>query len=202
MQMKQKKLEIFLQKTPEFEKPKPELEQYLTPATIAADILFLAYQQGDIKDKTILDLGCGTGIFSIGACLLGAKKVIGTDIDKNTIEIAKKFAKQNNLQIEYITKDVIKIKKIVDTVIMNPPFGAQKSNINADRKFLEKAFEQSKIIYSLHLSKTIPFIEKMIHSLKGEITLSKEYIFPIKSTQRFHKKKIENFNVKLIRIKT
>ena len=54
--MKKKELEIFLQKIPDFEKPKPTLEQYITPAEIAADIIFTAAQLGDIENKIILDI--------------------------------------------------------------------------------------------------------------------------------------------------
>ena len=61
--MKKKELEILLQGVPSFDKPIPHLEQYLTSASIAADIIFTAHQFGDIKDKTVLDLGCGTSIF-------------------------------------------------------------------------------------------------------------------------------------------
>ena len=48
----------------------------MTPAPIAADIIFTAYQWGDIENKTVVDLGCGTGIFSVGAVSMGAKKVL------------------------------------------------------------------------------------------------------------------------------
>ncbi len=85
---------------------------------------------------------------------------------------------------------------------MNPPFGAQKSNRWADRRFIEKGFEISKVIYSLHLSKTIPFIEKLILSLNGEIKYKKNYVFPIKHTHVFHEKKIVNFDVTMLRIIT
>jgi len=200
--MKQKELEIILQKVPEFEKPSSKLEQYLTPAGTAANIIFTAYQFGDIKDKVVFDLGCGTGIFAIGAILTGAKRVIGFDIDKIIIEKAKKYAENNKLNVEFIVKDVLDIKEKCDTIIMNPPFGAQKSNLKADRKFIEKGFNISSVIYSIHLKKTIPFIEKMILSLKGEITFYKNYIFPLKHTYNFHEKRAVDYEVSLLRILT
>lgn len=47
----------------------------------------------DVKDKTILDMGCGTGVLGIFASMQGAKEVVGIDNDKwayeNTIENAK-----------------------------------------------------------------------------------------------------------------
>ena len=65
----------------------------MTPAPIAADILFTAYHWGDIEGKTVVDLGCGTGIFSVGAVYMGAKKVIGFDVDKNIISASKRVRK-------------------------------------------------------------------------------------------------------------
>ena len=85
---------------------------------------------------------------------------------------------------------------------MNPPFGAQKSNINADRKFIEKAFKIASTIYSIHLTKTTPFLEKMISSLKGDINFSKNYVFPIKQSFDFHEKKNLNYDITLLRILT
>ena len=200
--MKKKELEIILQKVPVYDYPNPYIEQYMTPADIAADIIFNAYSLGDIKDKIVFDLGCGTGIFAYGSKIAEAKEAIGIDIDEKVIDIAKNFAKSENLDITYLTKNVKDVENKCDTVIMNPPFGAQKSNRWADRSFIEKAFEISKVIYSLHLTKTIEFIEKMIASLDGEITHKKNYIFPIKHSQFFHKKKSVNCDVSLIRIQT
>ena len=200
--MKKRELEILLQKVPLPNKPIPKLEQYMTPASIVADIIFTAHQFGDIENKTVIDLGCGTGIFSVGAMLAGAKKVTGIDADKDVITIAKEYAKKNNLDIEFKVDDVKNVQTKCNTTIMNPPFGAQKSNKKADRKFIEKGFEISKILYSIHLKKTTPFLEKMISSLGGSITYRKDYVFPIKWTFNFHDKKIVYYDVTLLRIET
>ena len=200
--MKKKELEILLQKVPLPNKPIPNLEQYMTPASIVADIIFTAHQFGDIENKIIIDLGCGTGIFSVGAVLAGAKKVTGIDVDKDVIIIAKEYAKKNNLEIEFKVDDVKNVQTKCNTIIMNPPFGAQKSNQKADRKFIEKGFEISKILYSIHLKKTIPFLEKMISSLGGSITYRKDYVFPIRWTFEFHDKEVVYYDVTLLRIET
>ncbi len=198
--MKKKELEILLQRVPSFDKPSPALEQYLTPANIAADIVFIAHQFGDVENKTVLDLGCGTGIFSVGAALTGAEKVVGIDVDKSCIEIARNYAKKNNLEITFLIQDVKDVKIKCDTVIMNPPFGAQKSNKKADRKFIEKGFKVASVLYSIHLAKTVPFIEKMVSSMGGKIDYSKDYVFPIKWTYEFHEKKVMNYDVTMLRI--
>ncbi|RLF28576.1 MAG: RNA methyltransferase [Thermoplasmata archaeon] len=202
MVMKKKELEILLQKVPSPDSPVPHLEQYMTPADIAADIIFTAHQFGDIQNKTVVDLGCGTGIFSIGAKLTGAKKVIGIDIDKNSIKTAREFAEKNSLDIEFITQDIKNIMIRCDTAIMNPPFGAQKSNRKADSTFIEKGLEIAHVVYSLHLKKTISFIKKLVSSMEGDITYYKDYKFPIRWMFDFHRKKIAKYEVQLLRIKT
>jgi SAM-dependent methyltransferase len=47
-----------------------------------------------LKDKVVLDVGCGTGILSMFAAQAGAKKVIGVD-SSNIIESAKRIVRDN-----------------------------------------------------------------------------------------------------------
>lgn len=49
---------------------------------------------------TVLDLGCGSGILSITACLLGAKEACAVDIDKNAVDIAIRNAELNGVTSE------------------------------------------------------------------------------------------------------
>jgi len=79
--MKRNELERLLQKVPPHSRPKAALEQYSTPASVAADLLWTAYANGDVAGRSVLDLGCGSGILSIGAWALGASDVTGVDID-------------------------------------------------------------------------------------------------------------------------
>lgn len=200
--MKQKQLEIILQQIPKTDKPNPALEQYMTPATIAADVIFTAYSWGDIQDKIVVDLGCGTGIFAIGAHLMGAQKAIGYDIDPYIISIAKEYSTKHHYPVEFHTQEITSIQTSCDTILMNPPFGAQKANLKADRKFIEKGFETASVLYSFHLKKTVPFLEKMVTALQGEITLQKDYEFPIKWLFDFHYKQVVSYKVVLLRILT
>ena len=200
--MKQRALEIMLQDIPAPTQPDPAREQYLTPAPIAADLLYTALRYGDIADRTVLDLGCGTGIFAVGAALLGARHVTGIDSDPRLIDLAKAYADIKHLDIDYEVSDIDAVKTKVDTVLMNPPFGAQKANRQADRRFLEKGFEVAAVIYSLHLTKTIPFLRKMIAACNGEISLEKGYTFPIPAQFSFHTKIKAIYDVTLVRIIT
>jgi len=191
-----------LQTIPQPPEPKPMWEQYQTPATIAADVLYQSYGNGDINAKHVIDLGCGTGMFAIGAALLGAHLVTAVDIDQQSIAIAQSQAQKLQVAIDFLTQPIDQVNVVGDTVIMNPPFGAQKSNLQADRRFLEKAMAISSVIYSLHLAKTFPFLQKMIHANHGIITHMKTYDFPLPHQFMFHQKTTSNIDVVLLRITT
>ena len=51
----------------------------------------------------VLDLGCGSGILSIGALLLGASCVKMADIDQNAVRIAKENANKNGFSDDRVT---------------------------------------------------------------------------------------------------
>ncbi len=48
-------------------------------------------------NKIILDIGCGSGILTIAAALLGCKKAIGVDLDPLAVEISERNAKLNGV---------------------------------------------------------------------------------------------------------
>jgi SAM-dependent methyltransferase len=50
-----------------------------------------------IADKEILDFGCGTGYQSVALARMGAKHVVGLDVNKNYIEKARQSANQAGL---------------------------------------------------------------------------------------------------------
>ena len=191
-------MEIKLQKLKGFKNPKASLEQYATPAKVAADILYTAHGLGDIEDKRVIDLGCGTGIFSIGACMLGAKDVSGTDIDNDVIAIARENTENAGCQVNFDCIPIEQTSGEWDTCIMNPPFGSQTKH--ADLPFLDKALEISKVIYSLHNSETLPFLRKRVDKTGYILDLEKNYKFEIPYTFQFHRKEKMNIDVTLLRI--
>ncbi|MEA3429668.1 MAG: METTL5 family protein [Nanoarchaeota archaeon] len=222
------RLAIILSKLKVFKDAKIKLEQYPTDSEIAAEVLWNAYLQGDIEGKTIADLGCGTGILGIGALILGAKYVYFVDIDEDALDICnsnldsikdilqdvrgsidnnnnnpKDIVRENiidNVNSQYIVKKckVSSFKENVDTVIQNPPFGAKVKN--ADREFLEKAFEIGKAIYSMHNATTKKFIQKFADERKSRITHYWEFQFPLKQSMKYHTKRITRITVGCWRI--
>ncbi len=65
----------------------------------------------DLTDKAVLDVGCGSGILSIGGVLLGAKEAFGCDIDQLAVEVAKRNAALNGLedQTAYAAGDLLSV---------------------------------------------------------------------------------------------
>lgn len=196
--MKKKELELLLQKIPEPAQPVASLEQYQTPAGIAADMLFHA--AGNIQGHDVVDLGCGTGIFSIGAALLGASRVVGIDIDPSVVATARTQAERFGVDVRFAVADVASLELHADTVIMNPPFGAQRGNRRADRLFLQQALEMAPVVHSLHLAKTAGFIRRLVTSLGGVVTAATSYRFSIKPQFSFHTRRRVDFDVTAFRI--
>ena len=62
-----------------------------------------------LKDKTVLDIGCGSGRYSVTCAELGAKLVTGVDFAPSMLEIARQIAEKAGLQqrTEFIQVDYL-----------------------------------------------------------------------------------------------
>ena len=200
---KKRQLEIALQNVPPHSSPKVSLEQYSTPSVIAADVLWNAHSMGDIDGMRVVDLGCGTGIFAIGAAMMGALESVGVDIDEDAISIAKTQASKMGIEgdIRFLTSDIKDFTESADTVIQNPPFGAQKANRkDADRVFILKALETAPVVYSFHMQETEEFITNFFKKQGAHISHIFRYIFPIPKIYEFHRKEKVDVQVVLLRV--
>ncbi|WP_456473146.1 METTL5 family protein [Methanocaldococcus sp.] len=206
--IKKKHLEMILDSLKRHPNPKVDLEQYTIDGKLASDILFFA--MNDFYNNVVIDLGCGTGRLAIGSKILGAKRVIGVDIDKESIKIAEENAKNLNVDVDFYCMDIRDLNKEVlknvlnddynlkKVVIQNPPFGAQKKY--ADRIFLDKALEIGDVIYTIHNYPTKDFVMNYVKDKGGEITHIYEAYFRIPAIYEFHKKKVVNIPVVVFRI--
>ncbi len=81
-----------------------------------------ALQRQDLKNKTVLDVGAGSGILAIVAAKLGAQ-AFGIDNDAQTVQVAQDNAAQNHVNASFfagVLEDVDKfVDKKFDVVIAN-----------------------------------------------------------------------------------
>ena len=212
---KKKHLEIAIESLTKNPNPKVKWEQYSTSAKIAADLIWNANNLGDIFNKTILDLGCGTGIFTLSPIMLGAKTAVGIDIDKEAIATAKNMGIANSY---FFINDIYDIKDIkedillknnldnvinlkFDTLFTNPPFGSQsRSKKGADRIFMELAMKSANVCYSFHMAKTKDFVTGFYENLGGRITHEFFYNFPLNHSYSFHRKESKDIKVIVLRV--
>lgn len=74
------------------------------------------------NEKAVLDIGTGSGILSIAACLLGAKSAIGVDIDAQSVKVARENSERNGVaeKTEFLVGDLAdKINGKYDIVCAN-----------------------------------------------------------------------------------
>ena len=76
----------------------------------------------DVTDATVLDLGTGSGVLSMAAALMGARTVVGIDVDQDAINSAETSAQLNTLP-DTITFQVLDFRnappKPADLVLAN-----------------------------------------------------------------------------------
>ena len=197
IELRKRRLETALQRLRPLGSLSAQLEQYPTPAHIAADVLWEAYSSGDIQGRDVADLGCGNGIFSIGAKLLGADRVVGLDVDKDAVEVASENASDLSLEIEFTVSDVSDFQGSFHTTVQNPPFGAQTKH--ADRAFIRKSIAISPTVYSLHNEIGMDFVFQMAESLGATCVTVKRYKFEIPYAFEFHRKTREIISVVLLK---
>ncbi|MHC1579210.1 MAG: METTL5 family protein [Candidatus Alkanophagales archaeon] len=195
--MRKKELEMILEGVEDLDGADVRSEQYMTPPVVAAELLHFAFMRGELRG-VVYDLGCGTGILAIGAKLLGAERVVGVDRDERCIEVARRNAERLGVAVEFVRCDVRDLQATADVVVMNPPFGAQRSNRGADRIFLKKALEVAPIVYTIHNAGSEPFIRRFIspHVVTHKINVK----FPLKRRFPFHRKDVKIIEVEMYRL--
>lgn len=85
-----------------------------------------------------------------------------------------------------------------DIVIQNPPFGTREKHL--DKEFLIAATRIAPIIYSFHKTTTETFVEAFARDNELTITERWHFAFPLKQTQKHHKKKIQRVEVTCFRL--
>lgn len=125
------------EQTPETERVVLRLDPGLTFGTgyhPTTQMCLEALEGLELRGKRVLDLGCGSGILSIAAMLLGAGEVLACDIDPKAGDAAGMNAAMNGLaedSIEVICGDVLS-DAALRRRLSTPPSPVVLANIVAD----------------------------------------------------------------------
>lgn len=97
---------------------------YLTPGPGFGDLshpttqLVLRMMLSHVHDKTVIDIGSGSGVLALSAAALGAKQVIGIDIDPEAIVHAQENALLNHLNVNFVEPHQFNLSKKDTSVVV------------------------------------------------------------------------------------
>lgn len=81
----------------------------------------LATHARELDGKTVLDVGCGSGVLALIALCLGAARAVATDIDPEAIDVTKENCERNKLthRVDATTKPLQALDTIAPVVVAN-----------------------------------------------------------------------------------
>ena len=91
-----------------------------------------------VKDKTVIDIGTGTGILSVVCGKLGAAEILALDSDTHSLEWARKNFKRNKVDVDVEVGDLTRyINDKADVILANLPGPMQLENLRLVNHNLE-----------------------------------------------------------------
>ena len=179
-----------------FERPSAALEQVATPPEAAAALLESALARDDLEGRTVADLGSGTGTLAIGAALLGARDVVGVETDEAAVAVARENAVAQGVMVRFEVGPVAGFSHRAETVLMNPPFGAQRRH--ADRPFWDTAFRLAgRRVYAFALAPSRTFIAQSAVARGAQIEATEPVDWDLAPTFPHHRQRSVEIEVDL-----
>ena len=153
----------------------------------------------DLDGKEILDIGTGSGCIAISlAKNLPNAKVIALDISENAIEVAKKNAKLNNVNIEFINADIFnyKSKKKYDVIVSNPPYVTESEKLLMKKNVLK--YEPNSALF-VDNDNPLIYYEKILEFAKNQLNNDGKIYFELNENLKLHLiDLLKNYSIKVI----
>lgn len=128
----------------------------------------------NVKEKKILDLGCGYGENDKYCRDLGAKEILGIDISEHMIKIAEKNNADENIKYKVMAmEDISKIKEKFDIVISSLAFHYVKDYEKLIKDIYNLLNDNGILIFSIDhplriASKFEPWMKKNYTEINGK----------------------------------
>eukprot|EP00166_Cyanidium_caldarium_P001112 ctg_1526.g626 len=149
-----------------FERPRIDLEQYVTSAHVAARVAACAVSRSGEVPERVVDLGTGTGMLAAAVVLHGCPVAVGVDVDVDALRLARENGQHLRRQsvhkpehsvMDWIQADVVDgvplSPKTFEVAVMNPPFGTRHRAV--DMAFWDVACTlATDAVYTMHKSST------------------------------------------------
>lgn len=127
----------------------------------------------DMKGKSVIDMGTGTGILAILSAMLGADKVTGIEIDPGAYENALEHVELNNVNVDVLLGDASRLNELqpADIFIANINRNIILADISSYRKNLKPG---GIMLLSGFYESDIAMIERAANALGLEVVSYKE----------------------------
>jgi release factor glutamine methyltransferase len=105
--------------------------------TLSTKVLLQFMDRLELKDKSLLELGCGCGILSVFAASKGAR-VTSSDINPMAIENVEFNAKKNTVELQTVVSDLFDNlpSRVFDFLFINPPYYPKSPKTMAEKAWL------------------------------------------------------------------
>tara|TARA_X000001036_G_scaffold401228_1_gene406186 strand:+ start:267 stop:1103 length:837 start_codon:yes stop_codon:yes gene_type:complete len=146
----------------------------------------------DFDGKEILDIGTGSGCIAISlAKNLPNAKITALDISKDALQVAKKNAELNNVEIEFINADIFEYQtdKKYDVIVSNPPYVLESEKSLMKQNVLD--FEPELALF-IEDKNPLKFYDSIIHFCIFCLNENGNIFFEINNLQSFELKKSLN----------
>jgi putative methylase len=125
------------------------------------------------------------------------------ELDPEALAVAQRNAVRLGAEITIVEGDVRDPGLVAglgsfDTVVMNPPFGAQDPH--ADRPFVDAALALAPVVYGIFNAGSLPFLEAYTGE-RATLEFAIAGTLPLKRTMAFHRRDTVEIGVEVVRMR-
>ncbi|KAK4538186.1 hypothetical protein CDCA_CDCA16G4211 [Cyanidium caldarium] len=196
-----------------FERPRIDLEQYVTSAHVAARVAACAVSRSGEVPERVVDLGTGTGMLAAAVVLHGCPVAVGVDVDVDALRLARENGQHLRRQsvhkpehsvMDWIQADVVDgvplSPKTFEVAVMNPPFGTRHRAV--DMAFWDVACTlATDAVYTMHKSSTREYVLRRARRAGHDAQVLAEVRFDLPASYRFHRQASADVAVDLWRVR-